>query len=245
MEKILVIPDIHHKVGRVAEILHKETPDRVIFLGDWFDDFYDTLRNCRDTALWLSNRIDNYPEDIFLWGNHDLAYGFPSRETYCSGFATDKHIAIKDVMSSSHWDRFKFTHWEGDWLFSHGGLTAPHVNGIMNDGLKYWLEGEERDAQLRVRSGKPHWMYQPGMSRGGRAVFGGVTWCDVSEFLPIDGVNQVFGHTPQHRPWKYDIKRRKGKKITGENYCIDTHLQHYGLIEGNVFWIDSVLNLQM
>ncbi len=232
--KTLVIPDIHHKVKVVDTILYKEAPDRVIFLGDWFDDFNDDDMLSRTTTAWLTCRMDRHPEDIFIWGNHDTHYGFPSRETMCSGFSEVKMYAIREVMTSRHWDKFKFIHWEGDWLFSHAGLTAPHIDGAPKDDLRGWLEWQENQAQIQLRSSRPHWFFQAGVSRGGRAPFGGVNWCDVNEFLPIDGVNQVFGHTPQPRPWKYDTKRRKKTTVNSDNYCIDTHLWHYGvLVDGN------------
>lgn len=237
MKKILIVPDVHHKVKIVESILYKEAPDKVIFLGDWFDDFGDDTEISETTATWLTRRMDKHPEDVFLWGNHDTHYGFPCRETCCSGFSQAKMHAIRDVMTSNHWDRFDFIHWEGDWLFSHAGLTAPQIAGAPKDNLKSWLEGQEVQAQMKLRQSRPHWFYQPGMSRGGRAPFGGVNWCDVSEFLPIDNVNQVFGHTPQRQPWKYDTKRRNKTTVNSENYCIDTHLWHYGLIIDGKFSI--------
>lgn len=237
MKKILIIPDIHHKVKIVEAILYKEAPDKVIFLGDWFDDFGDNTDISEATAVWLTKRMDKHPEDVFLWGNHDTSYGFPSRETYCSGFSEAKMHAIRDAMTSKHWDKFVFTHWEESWLFSHAGLTAPHISGAPKDDLKGWLEGQEAQAQLKLRSSQLHWFFQAGMSRGGRAPFGGVTWCDVSEFIPTANVNQVFGHTPQSRVWKFDTKRRKGAILSSDNYCIDTHLWHYGLMIDGVFSI--------
>lgn len=239
MKKILIVPDVHHKVTRVEQILLKETPDQVIFLGDWFDDFDDDTIISEQTALWLARRMDRHPEDIFLWGNHDTHYGFPSRETRCSGFTEAKMITIRDIMTSKHWDRFKFVYWVDNWLFSHAGLTAPHASGVAAENLKSWLESEEEKAQLRLRQSKRYWMYEAGMSRHGRAPFGGVNWCDTSEFLPIANINQVFGHTPQPCPWKYDTNRRNGQTPNSHNYCIDTHLWNYGVFVDGKFSIEE------
>jgi hypothetical protein len=233
--KTVIVPDVHNKVKKVERILLKEVPDRVIFLGDWFDDFGDTVEDNQATARWLVNRMDKHPEDIFLWGNHDTHYANPCRETVCSGFTKDKHIGITDMMSLKHWDRFDFIFWEGQWLFSHAGVTAPHFSGAPKDDLKGWLENQQMQAQMRLRSSKPHWFFQAGMARGGRAPFGGVNWCDITEFIPTDNVSQVFGHTPRREPWKYDTNRRNKVTVNSENYGIDTHLEYYGVLVDGKF----------
>ena len=38
------------------------------------------------------------------------------------------------------------------------------------------------------------------MSRGGIETYGGIVWCDASEFIPITGINQIFGHTSLPQP---------------------------------------------
>ena len=69
--KTVIIPDIHHHISQVKLILLHEAPDKVVFLGDWFDDFFDTPEMSADTAIWLMKRMDRHPEDVFIWGNHD------------------------------------------------------------------------------------------------------------------------------------------------------------------------------
>ncbi|RTL07660.1 metallophosphatase family protein [Candidatus Dependentiae bacterium] len=233
---ITIIPDIHHHIKEVEQILYAEAADKVVFLGDWFDDFYDDEAMSAKTALWLTNRMDRHKEDVFIWGNHDVHYGFPFPGVCCSGYEQSKCDAIRDIMRPRHWDRFVFHHWEGSWLMSHAGLTKSHTAGVTD--IRSWLEGEEEAAQLALRRGmkERHWIFTAGMARGGRAPFGGLTWCDVNEFVPIAGINQVFGHTPQPgRVWKYDTKRRSGNIANSENYCIDTHLACYARIVDGTF----------
>ena len=38
----LVIPDLHHRVAAAEEWIARYPADRVVFLGDYFDDFDDT-----------------------------------------------------------------------------------------------------------------------------------------------------------------------------------------------------------
>ena len=50
MIKTIIIPDIHNDYHTAEKIIKKENPDKIIFLGDYFDDFYDTIK---DVTKWL------------------------------------------------------------------------------------------------------------------------------------------------------------------------------------------------
>ena len=41
--KTLIIPDIHTRFDVAESFIDKERPDNVVFLGDYFDTFDDTL----------------------------------------------------------------------------------------------------------------------------------------------------------------------------------------------------------
>ena len=62
--------------------------------------------------------------------------------------------------------------------------------------------------------------FQVGFSRGGSNDVGGPLWCDYDEFVDILGINQIFGHTPNHI-----VRHHKTKN--SEHYCIDIKLNHY------------------
>ncbi|MDH3313141.1 MAG: hypothetical protein OEM28_08345 [Nitrosopumilus sp.] len=47
--KTLIIPDIHTKFGIAETIIVKESPDNVVFLGDYFDSLDDS-RNCTSNS---------------------------------------------------------------------------------------------------------------------------------------------------------------------------------------------------
>ncbi|HEX4166200.1 MAG TPA: hypothetical protein VHZ55_12070 [Bryobacteraceae bacterium] len=56
-EARLIVPDIHHKVGLVDRIRDKHSGVAAIFLGDYFDDFYDTTAHMEVTCRWLKQAI--------------------------------------------------------------------------------------------------------------------------------------------------------------------------------------------
>ena len=77
--KIFVCPDLHEapNLDEVEAAIWREAPSRTVFLGDYFDQFYDTPDDAARTARWHKGSLAE-PNRVHLWGNHDLAYGFPN-----------------------------------------------------------------------------------------------------------------------------------------------------------------------
>ena len=71
--KEIIIPDLHQRHGWVDAYLSKRKHDRAIFLGDYFDDFDDTVDEAVATAKWLKSHLDD-PDKVLLYGNHDIHY---------------------------------------------------------------------------------------------------------------------------------------------------------------------------
>jgi len=93
--KIMIIPDIHTKFGIAETIIERENPDNVVFLGDYFDSFDDSLEVTEQTALWLKDSLEK-KNRIHLLGNHDLSYLYPDTHP-CSGYSVGKLWTIKKV----------------------------------------------------------------------------------------------------------------------------------------------------
>ncbi len=71
-EKLIIIPDLHNDYFTAEKIIKKENRDKVLFLGDYFDDFYDTLEDADNTAKWLTKSLQQ-KNRVHLIGNHDLS----------------------------------------------------------------------------------------------------------------------------------------------------------------------------
>src|SRR6266478_5050422 len=96
--RTLIIPDLHHHTENADYWLRSQTYDRVILLGDFFDDFGDDISDARQTAMWLRRRLDS-SDDVVLLGNHDAAYMFSHLDAlYCPGFTRAKAKAIQEVL---------------------------------------------------------------------------------------------------------------------------------------------------
>lgn len=256
---ILIIPDVHHQVDRLNTILKKESFSNVVYLGDFFDSFSDVFA---EKAIKMSEFIVNsiLPDNrsILLYGNHDLNYIGNNPNTYCSGFSQAKRLAIRSIINESHYNKWKWFHLEGNILFSHAGLSRPLVNekllidySINIEYLSEYLHHESKQANKSLRNlCEPHWFVQAGFIRGGHSPFGGLVWNDTREFVIIDGLSQIFGHTPSLKPrliTSSGIKELSDNEeiiLDGSNnVCLDTHLNHYGILNGNKLTIKAYRDL--
>jgi hypothetical protein len=133
--RTLIIPDLHHHTERADHWLTTQDHDRVVFLGDYFDDFDDDVGDARRTAIWLRDRIEK-TDYIFLLGNHDIAYMFAhAPNLWCPGFTAAKARGIAEILRPEHWQRLRLAHAEQGWLLSHAGfhpawLKEPTVECI-------------------------------------------------------------------------------------------------------------------
>lgn len=220
--RTLVIPDIHNDIGGADAIIDRETFDRVVFLGDYFDDFGDTVGAAQSAAAWLKRQLME-PNRVCLLGNHDAAYAFEDRRFRCSGWTPQKQQSIDVIMKPADWRKLQPACPVDDtYLLTHAGLH-PH-----------WLptEGPGRDevydfirlAHYRVLSTGFDDLFGAGYSRGGSLPYGGITWLDYGEFEDSPAFKQVFGHT----------KGGNIRKTKGGSYCLDTGLAHYAIIENDV-----------
>ncbi len=221
-EKFVIIADIHNEFEIAEKIIKKEKPDQVVFLGDYFDNFYDTDKDAANTARWLDKSLQ-IQNRVHLIGNHDLSYMTDNPNLKCSGYAEEKHDLIKQ--QSIPWGKLKMYHWIDDWLCTHAGLSHDFLKQQRrkkSDSVQEVLDYSKEDLKDIDDVDRMHSFFQVGFSRGGSNMVGGPLWCDYGEFVDVPGVNQIFGHT-------------KGSKIMhartkdSEHYCIDTGLQHYAV----------------
>ena len=214
--KILIIPDIHNKHVSAEKIITKEKPRMTIFLGDYFDDFNDTLEETHDTAEWLKKSMTD-PHRIHLIGNHDLSY--INQKFPCAGFSEGKLWAIKNAGV----DLTKLSHycWVDDWLCTHAGLSRDFFSAYnyKNLDLSEFLDNMIKNNKDRL--------YDCSWYRGGKDAHPGIVWCDYNEFEDIPNVKQIFGHTHG------ELRRKIDKENNTEHICLDTWLKYYAVYDTN------------
>ena len=237
--KILVLGDIH---GRLVwyDIIKKEQPDKVIFLGDYVsthDDISDE-QQCMNLEDILNYKTDNPDKIILLRGNHDLQHLGYYYWAECSGYfrkvanwLTEPHMKHR-FLENTQW-----IHIEDDLVFSHAGSTKGWWESL---GL-----GEPtKDNLLKLNELEPSevFAFTPDNMNDyyGTSCTQPCTWIRPTSLLQnhIDGWNQVVGHTRLEKPGNVlakgsDILRYKENwGITmNEMWCIDALPFQYMVIK--------------
>jgi len=208
--KIIIIPDIHNDFITAEQIIKKESPAKVIFLGDYFDQFDDTPIIAYQVAQWLKKSLKN-PDRIHLIGNHDISYMTNGNHS-CPGWDGTKQMFINKV--GINWKLLYHYCWAGDWLCTHAGLSWEFIKAYcpeaypITDYMDECISGEKFNR-----------LYDVSPYRGGRDAFSGILWCDYEEFIDIPNLKQIFGHT-------------HGELRQTENHiCLDTWLKYYAVYE--------------
>jgi len=203
--KYTFVGDIHGKTEQVERALAKD--GKIIFVGDFQDSFDRSVKDHEKCFQLVLAAIDAGKADA-LFGNHELSYIIPHHQ--CSGYQYDRKKMFEQFENEIN-SKFKsFILLEGNFLITHAGL---HPIVLQNSVYKLDLEsGSGLQEWANDIHSSAHWI---GRYRRGNNPVGGIFWCDFkAEFEPIDGLNQIFGHTA-------------GKGIctrhteTSKNFCID------------------------
>lgn len=229
--KTLIIPDIHTDIGTSEMIIERESPDKTVFLGDYFDRFYDTPDIAYQVAVWLKESMAKN-DRIHLLGNHDLGYSTINPMLKCSGYTKEKNMFVRKA--EVDWNKLRCYHWVDDWLCTHAGLSNNFFQQYRSGmNIHEFLKIADTDYKRRDEISYNHKMFQAGTARGGVEDFGGIIWCDYSEFNDIPNIKQIFGHTPD------DAVRHLTQK-TSEHMCLDTGLGNYAIYNGKKMEIRKV-----
>jgi len=213
--RILIFPDLHEPpepvLSEIEDIIAHESPDRVVFLGDYFDRFGDTPDDVARTAKWLKTSLAD-PRRTHLIGNHDVSYLWPSPATVCPGWEWPKQKEFSKTMGRTE-GSFAFHAWVDGWLLTHAGLSATWLPAGLRAGeIDGWLTEQALTARESFVAHQTHWFLSVGLNRGGRHPAGGILWCDHDELRRIQGVRQIYGHTPADLPRWANADNRSSRK---------------------------------
>lgn len=214
--KFLIIPDIHNEYEWAEGLVNAYPDHQPIFLGDYFDSFYDTPTMAGQTAQWLRHSI-NCGNRIHLMGNHDLPYRWGHMN--CPGYHKSKAAEVKKHLTHDDWKKVRLYHVitaENDTrplILSHAGFTLANLYGVADyrdvsrggrlsflrerttqEHLKEMHYGGEEALQAAYAQ-KDHFWFNQGTRMGERNV-GGPFWIDFHEIHnPVPGIDQLVGHT--------------------------------------------------
>ena len=263
-EKVVIISDIHNRVDWIEEALRNIEHDKVIFLGDYFDDFHDTPKIAEKTANWLKHSL-SFENRVHLIGNHDAAYTRSMNDfARCPGFDHLKNRVIHSIIDRNDWSKLKFATECHGWLLSHAGAHESIFSHPIHGASIEWILNYCDQGMQAFSSNIPHPSYQYSAARGMSRNFdiGGITWLDWNhEFKPIENLNQIVGHTICTKfiekkveisdnainipVGKFEVvmdepKNKCVRKIKSKNWNIDCNNKIIAfLIDGEFSWIPN------
>jgi hypothetical protein len=269
--KTLIFPDIHTSIKVVDEILPQIKNEigynKVIYLGDVFDQFHDTPTIAREVAIWYKEKLED-PKNVFVEGNHDTIYRYPKNARIrCSGWDHYKSVAINDVLNQSDWNKVKLYHVDQNIMFSHAGVSKGFLDYIVNlgksDSFEYTLQNVcdkldqwNEEAVGFLKMNYSHFLYEADYTRGGNSEWAGPVWCDASRFVPTPHFTQVFAHSPHKHPeFKFNSKHgpigvsvhsnalwhdADNKFAANFGLCLDTHLRNFAILDNGTLSIYEI-----
>ncbi len=176
--KIIAIGDIH---GRDSwkKIIEKETFDKVVIIGDYFDAFDNINANLQKDNFkdLLAFKMANMDKVILEFGNHDYHYLKSATEQY-PGFQKFQKADISELLHKAIdenllqmcfiWDNLMFTHAgvTQTWC-DENDIKKESIERDINDLFKYrpnafrFTSGPEHDKQGNEACQSPIWV-RPG-----------------------------------------------------------------------------------
>ena len=203
--KILSIGDLHGK--DIWNTINAKDYDRVIFVGDIYDEFYHikTSEEVHDNALSLVQWAKEQGNVDICIGNHDAHY-FKWQEPVFrivrgAGFTESQlykayHIYIENK------ELFKVAYQVNNYLWTHAGLSQAGYGfhfKEMTDTLIATQDGVNNlaDALNKMWDINYEPLFYAPLSRGGDDTYGGPLWASKSDTIggPLSNYHQIVGHT--------------------------------------------------
>ena len=134
--KTVVIGDVHGR-SLWKLIVNQENPDRVIFIGDYFDSFNislsEQLANFLDIVEYKKS---SGKEVVMLIGNHDHHYFPEIGDTGTSGYQRVGRYQIETVIDLAR-EYLQMAYQMDEFLFSHAGISSMFLDSVFGkDGWK-------------------------------------------------------------------------------------------------------------
>ena len=201
--KTLIVGDIHAKhkyiLPLVDEALRSTGAGRVVFLGDYCDDWHISdgymLHNLELFADWADyKRSKGLAVDV-LCGNHDFCY-LDNRP----GPGTSYRLLESGEVRSLLLDRLdvRAATVVGGCLCTHAGLTKTWSQRYFGPETPKSAEDAAAALNAMLRDERAGYFWRISRHRGGRHESSSPIWADMTELLSdaADGFDQIVGHTP-------------------------------------------------
>ena len=141
--KTVVIGDIHGR-STWKLIVNIEKPDRVIFIGDYFDSYdllaVEQMYNFNEIIEYKEKSIsregtlqEHKTEVIMLIGNHDYHYYPEIGNTGTSGYQYGAAAAISKLIDDNR-NHLRMAYQMDEFLFTHAGVSSVFMDQVFGKG---------------------------------------------------------------------------------------------------------------
>jgi hypothetical protein len=217
--KTVIIGDIHGR-STWKLIVHQEKPDKVIFIGDYFDSFdisgVEQIANFKEI---IEYKKSTEAEVIMLIGNHDHHYFPEIGNTGTSGYQQGIAPNITQVIDENR-EHLQLAYQFDGVLYSHAGVSSRYLDDVF--GKEGWRINSIADLLNDLFKYRPKMFMFYGRDPYGDDIYQTPIWIRPKSLMNVNRdtlrneVIQVVGHTVQSQ---IDIE---GKATGGRYYFIDT-----------------------
>lgn len=207
MSKLLVIGDVHGK-DCWQNIVEKESWDKIIFLGDYFDPYRKNVDCCANFNAILQFKKNNPEKVVLLLGNHDYQY-LPGID-YGRYSRFNRWLAPRitsSISSALSQNLMQLAYQEGNVVFTHAGITdcwykIKCLNQTSKTGIEYVAENINKTDLDKFRFSDASWDVY------GESTDNSPLWIrdNALKQNPLKGIKQVVGHTRQSKIKSSDDK---------------------------------------
>lgn len=215
MKKTIILGDTH---GRSfwKLITANENPDRIIFIGDYFDSYdipgIDQIHNFKEIIQYKESNPQ--VEVVMLIGNHDYHYFPEIGDTGTSGFQHKLFFSISQVINENR-HHLQMAYQLDEFLFTHAGVSSVFMDEVFGtDGWKVETIAEQLNDLFKYKPGSFEFN---GMDPYGDDIYQTPIWIRPRSLMKVNHetlrkkVVQVVGHT---QVTQIDA----GGKATGNRY---------------------------
>jgi len=218
--KTIFIGDIH---GRSIwkDIVKKENPDRVIFMGDYFDSFnISSAEQVYNFNSIIRYKLESEIEVQLLIGNHDFHYMLGVDERY-SGFQHKNYFFLNEVVMGQL-ENMKMAYSFGNILCTHAGVSSVFMDEIFGND---WVVDDVAEILNDLFKYKPLSFKFNGSDLYGNDVTQSPIWIRPPALLKSNKKRdikkrwiQIVGHTEIGE----FVLSKQDKTMKGNYYLIDT-----------------------
>jgi len=243
--KTIVLGDTHGRSNWKLAI-HQDKPDRVIFIGDYFDSFeisgVDQIHNFKEIIHYKESNPQ--VEVILLIGNHDHHYFPEIGYNGTSGFQSGIYPSITQAIDENR-HHLQMAYGFEEYLFTHAGVSPVFMDEVF--GPNGWSKENVVVDLNELFKYKPKAFEFNGFDPYGDNTTQTPIWIRPGSLMSINKKHekglkkdyiQIVGHTQMK---KLDLKG-SDKFTGGRYYFIDTMdtTGQYLIIENNYITTNSV-----